>query len=123
MPSGYQWVKTTGKTQTGQQNNTNSRKIVLKKTRYRFSKQAVPDTLGQDNVQPSYEALHRLEHTSGSRCWKKSSDTIFHCDHLNLGVKWPHGWEFSESTKFDHIWSHFQRINQVLLPKDSKKKN
>ena len=33
------------------------------------------------------EALHRLEHTSGSQCWKKSTSYIFHCDHLNLGVK------------------------------------
>ena len=34
-----------------------------------------------------YEALHRLDYTSGSWRWKKSSSNIFDCDNLNLGVK------------------------------------
>ena len=69
----------------------------------------------------NYEALHRLDYTVGSRRWKKSSSIIFHCDHLNLGVKMTARIGLSESTLVDHIGNHFHRVNHVLLPKNAKK--
>ena len=41
----------------------------------------------------AYEALHRLDYTSGSRRWKKSSSNIFDCDNLNIGVKITEGFQ------------------------------
>ena len=38
-----------------------------------------------------------------------------------LVSKWPHERWLSEYTLFDHIWNHFHRVNQVLLPKNAQK--
>ena len=57
-------------------------------------------------------ALRRLDYTSGSQRWKKSSSFLV--------SKWPHEWGLSESTLFYHIWNHFHRVNHVLLPKTLK---
>ena len=50
------------------------------------------------------QALRWLDYTSGSRCWERSSSNIFHCDHLNLGVKMTARMAFRIYT----IWPHLK---------------
>ena len=51
-----------------------------------------------------YETLLWMDYTTGSRCWKKSSTNIFHCDHPILVLWWPLMW--SIMTSFLDLFSH-----------------
>ena len=68
-------------------------------------------------MRPSVDRITLRVHSLG----KKSSANIFDCDHLNLGVKMTaRMWAF----RIYPIWPHlkpFNRVYQVLLPKNAKK--
>ena len=57
----------------------------------------------------SYEALRWLNYTSGSQCLKRSSANIFHCDHLNLGVKTT---ARMRAFRIYHIWPHLKPFSK-----------